>query len=316
MHMQRELRGWTALFVGLALAAGCSGADEEPAARGVEISALSVPQKLPRYSFIRESARARGIGNAYMFAGIANDETGLAMCWSEATWACQGPASPDCGGGPIIAGSGDGPCSIQQGGLGMFQFDAGTYAQTLAQYGSDVLTVDGQMAHAIDYVVNMVRNSVYTSNADTPDKARAWLNNFDVNNPTLRDQWIKTVIRYYNGCQPTSGCWNARYQTYSDGLDLAINEAGGLGFWGTSSARAAHIAFQANTGSLWTTGSNGTHDWQLGMMHGTSPGIQALANGKFLVTFQANTGSLWKTGDDGTADLQLGLAGPTSPSAN
>ena len=25
----------------------------------------------------------------------------------------------------------------------------------------------------------------------------------DINNATLRDQWIKTVLRYYNGCQPT-----------------------------------------------------------------------------------------------------------------
>lgn len=194
-------------------------------------SELTVAQKQPRYVRIRDSARARGITKGYLLAGIANDETGLAMCWSEATWACKGPASPDCGNGPIIAGSADGACSLQQGGLGMFQFDAGTYAQTIAQYGSDVLTVEGQVAHAIDFSIHMVKISAYTTNAETDAKAKAWINNFDPSNATLRDQWIKTVVRYYNGCPPTGSCWAGRYRTYSDGLNAAINEPGGLGFW-------------------------------------------------------------------------------------
>ncbi|NUO48715.1 MAG: hypothetical protein HOV80_07655 [Polyangiaceae bacterium] len=164
------------------------------------------------------------------------------MCWSEATWACKGPASPDCGGGPIIAGSADGPCSAQQGGLGMFQFDAGTYSQTLNKYGNGVLTVDGQISSAVAYVVNMVKISDYTTNAETDEKAFAWINNFDVNNPTLRDQWIKTVVRYYNGCQQGWSCWSSRYQTYSEGLDLAIDEPGGLDFWATGGSAPASNA--------------------------------------------------------------------------
>lgn len=197
----------------------------------VGVSALTVAQKGPRYAIIRDSARARGIRNAYLLAGIANTETGLAQCWSEATWACQGPNSPECGGGPVIAGSADGPCSIREGGLGMFQFDAGTHGQTLSRYGNGILTVDGQIGAAIDYVVNMVKISAYTTNAETDAKARDWINNFDINNPTLRDQWIKTVLRYYNGCQPSWSCWTPRYQTYTDGMWMAVNEAGGLGFW-------------------------------------------------------------------------------------
>lgn len=187
-----------------------------------------------RYAKIRDSARARGIGNAYLLAGIAMDETNLAQCWSEATWACQGPNSPDCGGGPVIAGASDGPCSDQQGGLGMFQFDSGTYWDTINSYGNDVLTIDGQVSHAIDYVVNMVKISDYTTNAETDDKARAWLNSFDVNNPTLRDQWIRTVVRYYNGCQEGWSCWSARYQSYSDGLSQVLSDTGGTGFWAGS----------------------------------------------------------------------------------
>jgi hypothetical protein len=192
---------------------------------------LSQSAKVQRYTAIRDAANAHGLGNAFLLAGIANDETNLAMCWSEATWACQGPSSPDCGGGPVIAGSSDGPCGDQQGGLGMFQFDAGTYQDTLNTYGTNVLTIDGQVAHAIDYAVNMVKISAYTTNAETDDKARAWIANFDPNNGTLRDQWIRTVVQYYNGCQPGWSCWSARYQTYSDGYQTAIDEPGGLAFW-------------------------------------------------------------------------------------
>lgn len=195
-------------------------------------SELTSSQKAPRYARIRDAARARGIANTgYLLAGIANDETGLAQCWSEATWACPGPNSPDCGGGPVIAGSADGPCSAQQGGLGMFQFDAGTYSQTINRYGTDVLTVAGQTSHAIDYAVWMVKVSDYTTNAETDAKALAWLEHFDPGNAALRDQWIKTVVRYYNGCQPGWSCWSSRYQTYSDGLNLAVSEPGGLAFW-------------------------------------------------------------------------------------
>jgi hypothetical protein len=200
---------------------------EEPAG----VTQISSVNKGPRYGAIKNAVSARGMRNGFLLAGIANDETNLAMCWSEATWACQGPSSPDCGGGPIIAGSADGPCGNQQGGLGMFQFDAGTYSQTIAKYGNGVLTIDGQLGAAIDYATWMVKISPYTTNAETDAKARAWINNFDPNNGALRDQWIKTVVRYYNGCQPGWSCWGARYQTYSDGYNAAINEPGGLAFW-------------------------------------------------------------------------------------
>ena len=218
--------------LGFLIASSCTAiapADEPPSP--TKAPDLSASVKAQRYAVIRDAARVHGIDNAYLLAGIANDETNLAMCWSEATWACQGPSSPDCGGGPVIAGAADGPCSSQQGGLGMFQFDAGTYAQTVGQYGQDVLTVAGQTAHAIDYVTNMVKISAYTTDAETDDKARAWIDRFDPNDGALVDQWIRTVVRYYNGCQEGWSCWSERYQTYSDGFHLAISEPGGLAFW-------------------------------------------------------------------------------------
>jgi len=87
-------------------------------------SALSGAARRPRSEAIRDVGASRGMLNGVLLAGIAQVETGLSHCWSEATWACQGPFSSYCG-GPVIAGAGDGPCSDQQGGLGMFQFDTG-----------------------------------------------------------------------------------------------------------------------------------------------------------------------------------------------
>ena len=234
--MNRSVRSLSSLSVlpllALALAAvpACSAPPDE--AVGSSESELTTGQRMPRYARIRDSAANRGIrSSGYLFAGIAMDETGLAQCWSEATWACQGPSSPDCGGGPVIAGAADGACSAQQGGLGMFQFDSGTYGQTIGAYGNGVLTVEGQVSLAVDYVVRMVRNSVYTTDAETDDKARAWLERFDVGNGALRDQWIKTVIRYYNGCPEGGSCWGPRYQSYSAGLSQVLADTGGTGFW-------------------------------------------------------------------------------------
>ena len=108
------------LLTATTTATGClvgSGGDADSKSAPSQPSqpSLTASAKMPKYTGIRDAASARGMRNAYLLAGIANDETGLAMCWSEATWACQGPSSPDCGGGPVIAGSADGPCSDAAG---------------------------------------------------------------------------------------------------------------------------------------------------------------------------------------------------------
>ncbi|HSX47704.1 MAG TPA: hypothetical protein VLF63_02930, partial [Patescibacteria group bacterium] len=48
------------------------------------------------------------------------------------------------------------------------------------------------------------------------------------------------------------------------------------------------VAFQANDGNLWITGSAGTQNMGLGMMAGTIPSITATANGGYEIAFQAN----------------------------
>ena len=192
---------------------------------------LSQAERMARYAQIRDAAAARGIlRTAFLLGGIAHAETGLAHCWSEAQWACQGPDSADCGGGPVIAGAGDGPCADRQGGLGMFQFDAGTFDDTLGTYGPDVLLVAGNVSHALDFVIRMVKISSYTTNAETDEKSLQWIQNFDLNDATLRDQWISTVTRHYNGCRPDRACWNQRYAHYNESLQIVVDETG-LDFW-------------------------------------------------------------------------------------
>jgi hypothetical protein len=78
------------------------------------------------------------------------------------------------------------------------------------------------------------------------------------------------------------------------------------------------VAFQANTGSLWTyTSSSGAaNSLALGMNSGSSPSITQLANGSAEIAFQANTTALWVyQGSTATArTLKLGMTAGTNPS--
>ena len=103
-------------LLGLVLGTGACVASEDEATLE---QTLTAAQRKARMELIRDSAAEMGVHNAALLAGIAVSETNFAHCWSEATWACQGPASPSCDGGPVIAGAADGPCAQQQGGLGI-----------------------------------------------------------------------------------------------------------------------------------------------------------------------------------------------------
>lgn len=191
---------------------------------------LTPEQRAERAARIRDVAADNGISAGYLLAGIAQAETNLSHCWSELDWACQGPDSPDCA-GPVVAGAGDGPCSAMQGGLGMFQFDGGTFDETIARDGDGVLLLAGNVTRAVDFVVNMVMGSQYVDpEVDTPAEAKAWMNQVTVDG-ALWDAWISTVTHYYNGCTPT-GCsvYDERYQHYADAGALVFDEQG-ADFW-------------------------------------------------------------------------------------
>jgi hypothetical protein len=77
------------------------------------------------------------------------------------------------------------------------------------------------------------------------------------------------------------------------------------------------VAFQANTGSLWTlaSGASGGRNLSLGMMAGTSPSLTSQGTSNYEIAFQANTGSLWLVSSNNVGHNQsLGMKGGTSPS--
>lgn len=187
--------------------------------------ALSVETRLARVTAIRDVAAGMGVFNGPLLAGIAQSETGMAHCWSEATWACQGPNSPSCEGGPVIAGAADGPCSAEQGGLGMYQFDAGTYADTLARDGEDILLLEGNIAKAVDFVVARVTEEI--DGAGTPETAIGWLNAIPMEAGTpLMEAWASMIVCRYNGCcSDASVCLERRANYRDNAIDL-YNEYG------------------------------------------------------------------------------------------
>lgn len=229
---------------GLALgSAGCSPRLDGPGQPSGRLeSSLSQAQRQARAAQIRDAAAAAGIDQGWLLAGIADAETGMSHCHSELTWACQGPASPDCGGGPVVAGAGDGPCALEQGGLGMFQFDAGTYAQTLAREGERILTVDGNVQAAVDFVASMVIRSVYVDGVDTREQAISWMNGVRVDNARWQP-WVTTVTHYYNGCRPEASCFNERFARYRDHI-AGIYDEMGAAFWAIRHEWAAQYVEQ------------------------------------------------------------------------
>ncbi len=192
---------------------------------------LSAEVTQQRYTLIRDSAAEMGMYNGALLAGIAISETNLAHCQSEATYACKGPASPSCNGGPIIAGAADGPCTSMQGGLGMFQFDAGTYDQTVAAYGPSILTVEGNTAQAVSFVVDKVELDI--PNIDDWLAATAWMETVPLDaSDAVMNQWAKLLACRYNGCCSTSTTCTTRANGYRDNAITAF-EAMGADFWKT-----------------------------------------------------------------------------------
>lgn len=230
-----ELIGTASCAVVTASLAGCltAPATADRASEGVlEQAAVSASVKRARAELIRDSAAEMGVYNAALLGGIAVSETNFAHCWEEAQFACKGPATAACGGGPIIAGAGDGPCVNEQGGLGMFQFDAGTYAQTLATYTDAILSVEGNTAQAVSFVVDKVQLDI-DGVADW-ESAVAWMNAVPVvAGDPLVERWGRLMACRYNGCCSTSSLCNSRAAGYRDNAIDLYNEFG-ADFWNTA----------------------------------------------------------------------------------
>ena len=174
----------------------------------------------------------KGVTNPLLFAGVPNHESGLVQCWKDATWACQGPHFNDCG-GPVIAGSGDGPCSIEQGGLGMYQLDAGTYAQTLASYGHNVVELDGQIDKGVDTIVQKVWHCPNTPHFDNEGQVVAWINSAKPGTSNY-EVFLSAMAECYNGCQPGWSCYEPMRANYRAGVQK-LADAFGNDYWYGSS---------------------------------------------------------------------------------
>jgi CHAP domain len=84
---------------------------------------------------------------------------------------------------------------------------------------------------------------------------------------------------------------------------------------GGGSSNGYEVAFQANTGNLYTFSSaSGPGNLSQGMKAGTSPSITALAGGGYEEAFQANTGNLIVYGSGGNINTGQGMMPGTSPS--
>lgn len=177
-----------------------------------------------RAAAIRDVAAAAGLTNGVLLGGIAQVESALVHCWSEAKWACQGPHSASCN-GPVIAGAADGPCEARQGGLGMFQFDGGDHDQTLARDGACILELDGNIAHAVDFVVGITLREL--PELRTREAALAWMNAIPVraDDPTFA-RWTALLACRYNGA-----CGSARQTAKYRDATLAVRDEFGEAFW-------------------------------------------------------------------------------------
>ncbi len=231
----------------LVVLAGCAAVEPPPPLMmdpdlGVARASLTAAQRRVRAGQIRDAAAAAGMEQGWLLAGIADAETNMSHCHSELTWACRGPNSADCGGGPVVAGAGDGPCSLMQGGLGMFQFDAGTFSDTLRREGDRILSIAGNTQAAVDFVANMVIRSAYVPGVENRAQAIEWMNGVRIGNSRW-DPWVRTVTHYYNGCAPSYSCFSSRYAHYRDNTTGVYGEMG-ADFWNTRRDWAAEYVMQ------------------------------------------------------------------------
>jgi hypothetical protein len=217
-----------AVLAVILLACQAPGADPAPEVKS-SAHPLSAETRLARVTAIRDVAAGMGLFNAPLMAGIAESETNMAHCWSEATWACQGPSSPSCEGGPVIAGAADGPCSARQGGLGMYQFDAGTYDETLARDGEEILLLEGNIAKGVDFVLTRVTEEI--AGAAEWQAAIAWMNSIPMEAGTpLMEAWASMIVCRYNGCCSDASVCVERRAHYRDNAIAIFNEYG-ADFW-------------------------------------------------------------------------------------
>lgn len=224
----------------LALAA-CSSdpyeANDDPNAQSDELKGCATPKverkvnvdkRRPALDSIRRIAAEEGLHNALLVAGIGAHETGLTQCWKDAREYCQGPYSATCG-GPVVAGSWDGPCSSRQGGLGMFQFDAGNYDESLRAYGKDILSDTGNIRAAVRLIVSKLKTCPIGPHTESDEATRAWLDRVRVGSPEYA-VYLDAMARCYNGASEKTCRFQQVRTSYEAAIQFLLDDAGAA-YW-------------------------------------------------------------------------------------
>lgn len=186
---------------------------------------LGTQEKRAKSDTVKSAAQGLGITNPLLIAGIANTEAGLAHCWSEASWTCQGPYSAECG-GPVLAGAADGPCSSQQGGLGAYQLDSGDYNDTLNAHGSDILSFAGNTRAGAGFILYKVKVCPNTPNFANDQEVLNWVNAATPGSANY-DAFLTAMAWCYNGCAPGYSCGHDAVKAkYRGGIEELLNSFG------------------------------------------------------------------------------------------
>lgn len=196
-----------------------------------------------RVAIIREEAERHGIRNALAIVGLASQlGGGLEHCWSEAKWNCQGPASADCGGGPVIAQA-QGDVCPDDAELGLFALSA---SSTL-EGDRDVLSFRGNVAAGIERILDLLwRDREHTPTWNERDEMIQWLDRV-IPGSDEYETWLDAMTALYRPCKG-DGCPEPAY--LRDSYDLATRDlvlSLGTDFWtlDESGAEPAARAFEA-----------------------------------------------------------------------
>ena len=185
------------------------------------------------------------IHNPLIFAGIAYTETQMAHCYSEyynqvSSYVCAGSYSSDCG-GSVTAGYWDGACSLQGGGLGMWQFDEGNHTQTLNKWNTsgywngqthNILSVSGSTSAAIDFILFKAWYSSYTPYFSSYQAMYNWINSIrPVNGNSDYETWLGFLANSYNGQVWGSSGWSTTKEKYRTSTAYVYSAMGGSTYW-------------------------------------------------------------------------------------
>lgn len=112
----------------------------------------------------------------------------------------------------------------------MFQFDSGTYSQTLAHYGDSILTVDGNVTAGISFIINRFGFGCATTPTFSNDAAvLSWINGIAPGSADW-NTWMSAAAACYNGCVPPRCDQSSEAENYLASTN-ALLSALGVSYW-------------------------------------------------------------------------------------